>query len=156
MAYIEAVILGKWVNDAQSRNVPNAISDIYAWAMANGEQLPDGVYGRYEDVCGQANVHQKILDDLAVFVAKVEMTVNTAQHFANDPRFWVLGYKRFDDEGEVTFSNWGEPLTVQERQAAAQYVTNNSKITAQQLADAFDVTDTRREVAQKLKAFFRG
>jgi len=155
MPYIDCVILGKWVKHANGKNVPDAVYDIYAWAIANGEQLPDGVYGRYEDLTGQANVHQRILDNLAVFCAKLEITVPTAQHFANDPRFWVLGYWRRDDEGAVLDHNWNTTLTVAERQQAAGYVTANSNITAQQLAAAFDATDTRAEIANKLKAFFR-
>lgn len=155
MPYIEAYVFVKYVKDAEGTNVPNAISDIYAWAIANGEQLPDGPCGRYEDITGQANVHQRILDDLAVFVAKVEMTVPTAQHFASDPRIWTLGYWRRDDEGETLDHNWDETLTATERQQAVDYITSNSAITAAQLAAAFDADDTRAEIAQKLKAFFR-
>lgn len=155
MATIDAVIFGKYVKNAEGHNVPNGITDIYAWAIANGEQLPDGTYGRYEDLTGAANVHQRILDNLAIFAAKLEITPATAQQFAADSRFWTLGYRRLDDEGEVTFSNWNTTLTAGERQQAANYVTNNSNITAQQLAARFDASDTRREIAQKLKAFFR-
>jgi len=159
MPYIDAVIFTKWVKDGGT-NVPNAISDIYAWANANDEYLPEGEsgkgpFGRYEDLTGQANVHQKILDNLAVFAAKLEVTVATAQQFASDNRFWTLGYRRFDDEGEVTFSNWDTTLTTAERQQAVNYITTNSSITAQQLANVFDVDDTRLEIAQKLKDYFR-
>ena len=155
MPLIDAVIFTKYVKNAKDENVPNAISDIYAWAIANGEQLPDGVYGRYEDLTAQANVHQRILDNLAVFVAKLEITPATAQQFANDPRIWTLGYKRLNDEGEVTFSNWDTMLTVEERQQAGNYITSNSNISAQQIASKFDAGDTRLEIARKLKAFFR-
>jgi len=160
MPYIDAVIFSKWKQDADGNNVPDVIDEIYAWAIANDEYLPEGQsgkgpFGRWSDVCGQANVHQRILDDLAVFVGKLEITVNTAQHFANDARLFVLGYRRLDDEGNVLFSNWNEPLSSQERQKAAQYVTSHCRITAQQLAQAFDATDTRLEIARKLKAFFR-
>ncbi len=160
MTYLDAVIFTKWTQDAEGHNVPNAISDIYAWAVANGEYLPEGhsgvgPFGRYQDLTGQANVHQRILNNLAVFVAKLEITVATAQHFAADPRIWTLGYWRRDDDGAVIAHNWDTILTTAERQQAAAYITANSAITAQQLATAFDATDTRREIAQKLKAFFR-
>jgi len=160
MPYIDAVIFSKWKQDADGNNVPDLIDEIYARAIANDEYLPEGEstkgpFGRWEDLTGQANVHQRILDNLGVFVAKLEVTVATAQHFTGDPRIWTLGYRRFDDEGEQTFSNWNTTLTAQERQQAANYVTSNSNITAQQLAQKFDATDTRREIARKLKAFFR-
>jgi len=161
MPMIDAVVFLKWIPDVDGNNVPDAVDEIYAWAIANDEYLPEGYagigpFGRYEDITGQDNVHQKILDNLGVFVAKLQLTPTTAAQYASDPRLWTLGYKRFDDEGEVTFSNWGEPLTVAERQQAVNYITTNSAITAQQLATVFDASDTRLEIAQKLKAFFRG
>ncbi len=157
MPYIDAVIFTKYVKDAEGHNVPNAISDIYAWAIANGEQLPQEptCFGRYEDLTGQANVHQRILDNLAVFVARIEMTAPTAQHFASDPRIWTLGYWRRDDEGAILDDNWDSVLTTDERQQAVAYITTHSAITAQQLAVRFGAIDTRREIAHKLKAFFR-
>ncbi len=160
MPYIDAVIFTKYIKDADGTNVPNAISDIYAWAIANDEYLPEGEsgkgpFGRYEDLTGQANVHQRILDNLAVFCAKLEITVPTAQHFANDPRIWTLGYWRRDDEGAVLSHNWDEPLSVEDRQQAVNYITNNSNTTAGQLAAVFDADDTRADIAKKLKAFFR-
>lgn len=156
MPYIDAVIFTKYIQDADGSNVPNAVSDIYAWAIANNEALPDGSFGKYSDLTGFDNVHQRILDNLAVMVAKLEITVPTAQQFASDPRFWTLGYWRRDDEGSVIDHNWNTTLTVAERQQAVSYITSNSNITAQQLASAFDATDTRAVIASKLKAFFRG
>lgn len=160
MPYIDAVIFTKWVQDDQSANVPNAIQDINVWARANDEYLPEGQSGigpyfLYEDLTGQANVHQRILDNLAVFCAKLEVTASTAQQFAADARIWTLGYWRKDDEGAVLSSNWNEILTAAERQQAVDYVTANSAITAQQIQAAFDATDTRWKVGQKLTAFFR-
>ena len=160
MPYIDAIIFTKWVKDDEDANVPNAISDIYAWAIANDEYLPEGnpgvgPFGRYEDLTGQANVHQRILDNLAVFCAKLEITVTTAQQFASDPRIWTLGYWRRDDEGAVLDHNWDTTLTTAERQHAANYITSNSNITVQQLAAVFDATDTRQEIATKLRAFFK-
>lgn len=160
MSLIDAVIFVRWVENINGVNIPNAVDDIFAWAIANDEYLPEGQsgigpFGRYEDLTGQANVHQCILDNLAVFAAKLEVTPATAQQFASDPRIWTLGYRRFDDEGNILFSNWDMPLTAQERQRAANYITDNSNITAQQLANVFDADDTRQEIAQKLKAFFR-
>lgn len=154
MPYIEAIIFTKYVKDGND-NVPNAISDIYAWARANNQQLPDGSFGKYSDLTGAANVHTRILDNLAVFVAKLEITTVTAAQFASDPRIWTLGYKRFNDEGEQTFSNWNTALTADERNQAGDYVSANSKITKPQLAARFEATDTRREIAEKLKEFFR-
>ena len=160
MPYIDAVIFTKYVKDAEGVNVPNAISDIYAWAIANDEYLPEGQsgigpFGRYEDLTGQADVHERILDNLAVFCAKLEVTVPTAQQFATDSRIWTLGYWRRDDEGGVIDHNWNTALTPDERQEAAAHITNNSAITVQQLAAVFDPTDTRAEIASKLMAFFR-
>ncbi len=160
MPYIEAVIFVKWVVDGRGVNNPSAISDIYAWAMANDEFLPGGVsgggpFGKYEDLTGQMNVKQRILDNLGVFVARLEITVATAAQFANDARIWTLGYKRFDDEGEQTFSNWNTPLSAAERQKAVNFITNNSNITTQQLSNKFNASDTRLEIANKLKEFFR-
>jgi hypothetical protein len=156
MPFIKAVIFAKWV-DVDGSNSPDAIDDIYSWAIANNEGLPlePNVKGRYQDITGQANVHQKILDDLAIFVAQLEITTATAAQFAADPRIWTLGYRRYNDEGEETFSNWNEPLTAEERTQAINYVTSNSKITQQQIVAVFDAGDTRREIAQKLKQFFR-
>ena len=168
-AYIDAVIFTKWVKEdmgnGEMANVPDAISDVNAWAIANDEFLPEGESGkgpfyRYEDLTGQANVHQRILDNLGVFAAKLQITPATAAHFASDPRFWTLGYRRVAVDPEtreetVINSNWDEPLSSEQRQQAATYVTNNSNITAQQLAARFDVADTRLEVARKLKAFFK-
>ena len=158
MAYIDAVIFTKYVEEVQNGetvNVPNAISDIFAWARANNEQLPDGTFGRYEDLTGCANVHQAILDNLSIMCAKLEVTVATAQQFASDPRIWALGRWVKDDEGEVTNSNWQTTLTSAERTQAINYITSNSAITAGQLATAFDASDTRAQIANKLKAFFR-
>ncbi len=160
MPYIDAVIFAKWVKDGRGVNVPDAISDIYAWAIANDEFLPggvsgDGPFGKYEDLTGQANIHQRILDNLGVFVAKLEITMVTAMKFAQDARIWTLGYKRFDDDGEQTFSNWNSSLYVAERQKAINFITNNSNITAQQISNKFNAFDTRLEIADKLKEFFR-
>ena len=160
MPHIDAVIFAKWVKDGRGVNVPNAISDIYAWAIANDELLPGGVegegpFGRYEDLTGQANIHQRILDNLGVFAARLEITAVTAAHFAKDARIWTLGYKRFNDQGEQTFSNWNTTLSTAERQKAVNFITNNSNITAQQLSNKFNASDTRLEIANKLKEFFR-
>ena len=166
--YFDAVIFTKWVKEdlgnGETANVPNAISDVHAWARANDEFLPEGKSGkgpffRYEDLTSQANVHQRILDNLGVFAAKLQITPATAAHFADDPRFWTLGYRRVsrDEEGMETVinSNWDEPLSATQRKEAGDYVANNSNITKQQLAAVFDADDTRLEIAQKLKAFFR-
>lgn len=160
MPYIDAIVLTKWVKDVEDTNIPNAISDIYTWAVANDEYLPEGEsgkgpFGRYEDLTAQANVHQRVLDNLAVFCAKLEVTVATANQFSTDPRIWMLGYWRRNDEGEVLDHNWSTTLSEAERQEVIDYVTSNSVITTQQIVAAFDATDTRQEIAQKLRAFFR-
>ncbi len=158
MPYIDAVIFTKWI---EGEKMPNALLDVSAWALANGEYLPQPLFGShpcglvYQDLTGQANIHQRILDDLAVFVAKIQIAVATAQQFASDNRIWTLGYWRRDDEGEVIDSNWNGPLTPDERQQAVSYITTNSAITAQQLAAVFAPTDTMAEIAHKLKVFFR-
>ena len=161
MPLIDAVVLLRWVPDDDGNNVPDAVDEIYAWAIANDEYLPEGSsgvgpFGRYEDITGQDNVHQRILDDLGIFAAKLQLTPTTAAQFAADPRFWTLGYRRLDDDGEVVTSNWDEPLSVEQRQQAVTYITTHSAITAQQLAAVFDASDTRLEIARKLKEFFRG
>lgn len=159
MPYIDALIFTRWVKDAEGAKVPNAISDIFTWAMANDQEIshtPKTIcYGKCMDVTAQKNIDQRILDNMALYVANLIVTVATAAHFANDPRIWTLGYKRFDDDGEVVFSNWDTPLTAQEQQQAAGYITSNSGISAQQLAKVFSASDTRLEIAKKLKAFFR-
>lgn len=160
MPYIDGIIFCRYVKDAQGENSPTAIQDINEWARANDEYLPRGRSGfgpyiYYEDLTAQANVHERILENLAIFCAKLEITVNTAQHFASDNRIWTLGYWRRDDEGAVLDHNWNETLTAGEREQAVDYVTANSNITAQQIQAAFDATDTRREIAQNLTAFFR-
>lgn len=160
MPKVDAVVLVKWAQDTEGRNIPNALSDVFAWAIANGENLPGEptCFGRRADLTHQASglaMVQRILDNLAVFCARLEVTVVTAQQFAADPRIWTLGYRQLNDDGEVTFSNWNGPLSSEERQQAITYVTANSAITAQQLAAVFDVDDTRLEIAEKLKAFFR-
>lgn len=160
MAVTDAVIFTKWVEDADGVNVPNAVSDIYAWAIANDAYLPEGEsgkgpFGRYEDLTGQANVHQRILDNLGIFAARLEVTDATAAQFASDPRIWTLGYKRFDEDGNMISSNWDQVLSAGQRQEALDYVTANSDIEVQQLSNRFDVDDTRLEIAQKLKEFFR-
>lgn len=160
MPLIDAVVFTRWVPDIDGNNVPDAVDEIYAWAIANDELLPEaisdfGPYGRFEDITGQDNVHQRILDDLGVFCANLHLTPVTAAQFADDSRLWTLGYRRYNDEGKVTFSNWGTTLTAEERQQAVNYITTHSKITQQQLAAVFDPADTRREIAQKLQAFFR-
>ena len=159
MPVIDAVVITKWVENDGVR-MPNAMQDISAWAVANDEYLPGGrsgigPYWRYVDLTGQADVRQQLLDNLAVFVAKMEVTPATAQHFADDPRIFTLGYWQRDDEGNAMDDNWDTALTVEERQRAVNYITSNSKITAQQLANVFDATDTRKEIARKLKEFFR-
>ena len=45
MPYIDAVIFTKWEKDAEGTNVPNAIDEIFAWAVANDEYLPEGQSG---------------------------------------------------------------------------------------------------------------
>lgn len=156
----DAVIFTKWILDSRGKNVPDVISDIYAWARANDQFLPEGQsgvgpFGRYEDLTGQADVHQRILNNLAIFACKLEVTDVTAAQFSSDPRIFVLGYRRFDEEGEQIASNWNQVLNAAERQQAVNYITGNSNITAQQLSNRFDVTDTRLVIAQKLKDFFR-
>ena len=160
MQYIDAVVFVKWVKDSEGSNVPAAIGDIFTWAVANDQYLPEGEsgkgpFGRYADLTGQTNVHQRILDNLGVFAVKLEITITTAMHFNYDPRIWTLGYQRFNDKGELQFSNWSEKLSAADRQQAVNYITNNSKITVQQLANKFDVSDSRLEIARKLKDFFR-
>lgn len=159
MPVIDAVIIARWV-DVDGNKHPDAIDDIYVWALANDEYLLGGrsgfgPFGKYQDLTGQVNVHQKVLDNLGIFIAKLEVTPVTAQQFANDPRIWTLGYWRRGDDGEPIADNWNTTLTVEDRQLAVSYITSNSKITAQQLANVFDVTDTRKEIARKLKEFFR-
>jgi len=161
MPLIDAVVFLRWIPDANGNNVPDVVDEIFAWAIANDEYLPEGhsgigPFGRYEDITGQDNVHQKILDNLGVFAANLQLTPTTAAQFAADPRLWTLGYRRLDDEGVVEFSNWNTTLTLAERQQAAAYITTHSAITIEQLAAAFDADDTRLEIARKLKAFFRG
>lgn len=160
MPYIDAVIFTKFVLDGEGNPVFHAISDIFTWAIANDENLPHDptCYGKCTDLTGQTGgpaMKQRILDNLAIFCAKLEITTATAAQFVADARIWTLGYKRYNDDGEEMFSNWGDSLTAGERQQAATYVTTNSAITAQQLAAAFDPSDTRLEIARKLKAFFR-
>jgi hypothetical protein len=160
MPYIDAVVFAKWVKDGRGVNVPNAIGDIFAWAMANDEFLPGGEsgkgpFGKYADLTGQANINKRILENLGVFAARLEITVATAAHFANDARIWTLGYKRFDDEGERTFSNWNTTLSAAERQKAINFITNNSEITTQQLSNKFNASDKRFEIADKLKELLR-
>ena len=158
MPYIDAIAFVKWVKNADQHNVPDAVAEIHAWSAANAEQLPDGTFGVYEDVTGQAGgpaLNQRILDNLGLFLARLQMTVATAQHFAADPRIWTLGYWRRDDDAAVLSHNWNTTLTAAERQQAVNYVTSNSNITAQQIAAVFDATDTRAEIADKLKAYFR-
>ena len=151
MPYIEAVVFTRWVQDADGNNVPDAVDDIYAWARSNNEQLPDGSFGKYEDITGQST--SRILAGLKVFAAKLTITVATAQHFASDNRFWTLGFKRFDDEGEQVDSNWDIRLSSTNRQAAITYITNHG-YTLEQIASKFDTTDTRLVIAKKLKALF--
>lgn len=160
MPVIDAVVITKWVEVAEKVWRPDVLDEVFAWAMANDEYLPGGQsgfgpFGRYMDLTGQADAHQQILDDLAVFIAKLEVTAATAQHFADDPRMFTLGYWRRDDDGAVITHNWDTVLSVEDRQRAVSYITTQSKITAQQLANVFDATDTRRDIAEKLKAFFR-
>jgi len=136
----------------QDANVPDAISDIYAWAIANGEQLPDGSFGKYEDLTGQSA--SRIFTGLKIFAARLQITNATAQHFKDDARFFTLGYKRLDDEtGDVLASNWDEPLDVTSRTRALTYLTNHG-YTVQQIAARFSALDTRREIAVKLKKLF--
>ena len=162
MPYIDAIVFTKWVEDPQGASVPNALGEIMQWGLDNDETLPIELFGphpeggKYRDITAQANTHQRILDNLGVFCAKLVVTVATAQHFAADPRIWILGYWRRDDDGTLLDDNWDTTLNPMERQEAVDYVTANSNISAAQLAAAFDASDTRREIAQKLKAFFRG
>ncbi|GAG99708.1 unnamed protein product, partial [marine sediment metagenome] len=78
--YIDAVVFTKWVKNAVDAAVPDTINDIFAWAIANDEFLPEGEsgrgpFGRYENITGrQVNIHQRILDNLAIFVARLQVT----------------------------------------------------------------------------------
>jgi hypothetical protein len=157
MPYIGAIVFTKWAENVPGKVRPDAIDDVFSWALSNGERLPNDpdCGAKFTDLTGQANTHTQILDNLAIFIGDLEITTATAAQFAADPRIWTLGYRRFNDDGEVTFSNWNEPLTVEERQQAGDYVSANSKITKAQLAARFDAEDTRRDVAEKLKEFFR-
>jgi hypothetical protein len=155
MPYIDAIIFTKYVQDGDGDNVPAAIADVHAWAVANEEYLPWGAPYRYEDLTGRANVHQAILDNLAVFCAKLQVAVATATQFAGDSRIWTLGYWRRDDEGSILDHNWTDTLTAGERTQAVDYITANSAITAAQIQAAFDASDTRQQIAQKLRAFFK-
>lgn len=155
MPYIDAVIVCKWAVGSDGKNRPIALDDVFAWAIENEEELPIGSFGRREDLTGQDRIRQRIQNNMALFVARLVVTVTTAQHFASDNRFWTLGYWQRDDEGGVITHNWDTPLTAEERTQAANYITLNSFITPAQINAAFDPTDTRREIAEKLKDYFR-
>ena len=97
MPTIDAVVFCKWNRNGAGKIKPDALYDVLAWALANEEYLPGTACGgTWEDLVGRVDNHQRILDNLAVFCARLEVTVPTAQHFANDPRFWTLGYWRRD------------------------------------------------------------
>lgn len=146
-----AMVFTRWVTDADGNNIPDAVDDIYAWAMANNSPLPDGSFGKYEDITGQPA--SRILAGLKVFAARLQISDATAQHFASDNRFFLLGYDRLDDEGNVIASNWNQPLDVASRTRALNYLINHG-YTMQQITSRFSASDTRREIAQKLKALF--
>jgi hypothetical protein len=154
MPVVDAVIFTKWIKDTEGGHVPNAIADIYAWAIANGELVPSigpNAYGRYKDVTGQ--LAPTILAD-KVFCARLEVSPVTAQQFSSDPRIWTLGRKIIDDEGNVTDSNWDTPLTAPERTQALDWLEAHG-IDRATVAARFSASDTRKQIADKLVEFFK-
>lgn len=153
--YVEAVIITKWVIDSRGVAVPDVVNEIFLYAEAGEYTIPVGPkYGSYSCLATGTGGHQKIFEDLAVFVARILMAVPVAQHFADDLRLFQLGYWVKDEEGNVVSHNWNTILPTEERTRVVNYITNNSKVTQAQLAAMFNATDTRAEIADKLRAFF--
>lgn len=153
--YVEAIIITKWVVDARGVAVPNVVNEMFLYAEAGEYTVPVGPkYGSYSCLAAGTGGHQKILNDLGVFVARILVAVPVAQHFAEDLRLFQLGYWVKDEEGDVVSHNWDTALPTEERTRVVNYITNNSKVTQAQLAAVFNATDTRREIAAKLRVFF--
>lgn len=153
MPTVDAVVFTTWKHDANDNDVPNAIDDIFAWAVANNESLPlePTVCGRYEDVTAI------LAPDIAigkVFACKLEITMATGAQFAADPRIFTLGRRIFDDDGNVTNSNWNTTLSGGERKQVLDWLENHG-ISRAQVSARFGGNDTRLEIAQKLKAYFK-
>lgn len=157
MPYVEAVIFTTRVT-RNGKGWPDAVADIDAWAIANDEFLPGGQSGigpfrLYSDLTGIARAD---FTDGKVFIGQITITTATAQQFSADPRIFVLGRRIMDDEGNVTSSNWNttKPLTVEERTQVLDWLEDKG-ISREQVAARFNADDTRLEIANKLKVFFR-
>jgi len=152
---IDAVIFTRYFQDTDGRWRPVALKDIYAWARANNETLPGGTsYGKYEDLTGQS---QPALRAIKVFAARLIVSNATATQFADDSRIFILGYQRLSDDielaGQVLFSNWNTTLTQDEIDRLVSYLLNHG-YTMQQITAHFSASDTRLEIARKLKELF--
>jgi len=150
---IEAVLFTTYAQSADGKWRPVVLHDIYSWARANNALMPDGeTYGRYEDITGQPI---PALRPIKVFAAKVEVANATAQQFSDDPRLFILGYRRLSDDGLYTVeaSNWNTTLTQDEIDRVVTYLLNHG-YTMEQITAHFSASDTRLEIARKLKELF--
>jgi len=148
---IDAVVLLRWRVDAEGNSVPDAVDEVFAWAVERGDEIAPGCYGKYEDITGQV---RPALRALRVFAARLVVGDATAQHFADDNRLFILGWRRFDDEGRVVADNWDRPLDAESRQRALTFLTNHG-YTLEQITSRFSAGDSRREIARKLRTLFQ-
>lgn len=153
MPYVEATIIVPWIKDAVGF-LPDALDDISAWAIANDEYLPGGISG-----FGPFSLYEEINDNITpvldgLFVAKLTINQNTANQFAADARIHILSRKVFDEDGNETSSNRDAALTAGERTTILNWLEVKGVDRAQVTA-RFDASDTRAEITNKLKAYFR-
>jgi len=154
MPYINAVVFTIFKHDANGNNVPDVIDEIFAWAIAADEYLPEGAsgvgpFGKYEDLTGQPSPSPG-----NAVAARLIITVPTAQQFASDGRIFTLGRKVLDGEGEVTDSNWDTTLTAAEILQVKTWWINRG-YDWDKVKNNFSASDTRREIGVKIRAWLK-
>lgn len=151
MPHVQAVVFVPWKVEAGKNKQPDVVDEIYVWAGQNDQRTPQGPYGWRIDVTGQPK------DSIVagkVFATLLVVGLATAQQFQSDPRMFRLGWRIFDNDGELQFSNWDQPLDAPSRTQALDWLEAHG-YTRAQVAARFDATDTRKEILDKLREMFR-
>lgn len=126
-------VLTTWRRDFEGANVPDLVSDMFQWAIAHKEHLPNTpqCYGRCEDVTGQKGPS---IYPGRVFIVLLEVSENVWDHFSNDPRIHLLG--KCDDDA---------PMSIEERAGLTKWLlANNCEVP--NISEMVTKTEVRRRL----------
>lgn len=149
MPTVDAVVFTQFTETEEGFTY-GALDEIIGWGLDNVEFLPGTQTGGW---------WTEVNDNIAPLLGRIScvrliVTVATAQQFAADSRIFTLGRRIFDDDGNVTNSNWNTTLSDGERKQVLDWLENHG-ISRAQVSARFGGSDTRLEIATKLKAYFK-